>query len=240
MIFIFKKKEIVLDCFTTEPYVYNFNKINLISEHYPLWLKNTKKDYEVEFFKQSTIKKCIALTEMYKHGAVIPMWSDLAMNIKDKEIRWQFADTRTNIDSHDKKQWDNFSDVNQFCQFKIYSPWFFQTKKDIKFYWTKPFWNFPLQSNIQVATGIIDFKYNHSTNINFFVDYTKNIDIFIKAEEPLIHIIPLSDCKLIIKNHLIDNLKELKFLNNYVFQNSYASKKAKDIKEQKKCPFGFN
>jgi hypothetical protein len=240
MIFIFKRKEIVLDCFTTEPYVYNFNKIDSISDHYPLWLKNTKKDFDLEFYKYSTIKKCIALIEMYKHGAVIPMWSDFALSVQDKQVKWQFADNQTGMESHENREWETFANPNQFQHFKIISPWFFNTKKLNKFYWTKPFWNFPLKSDYEIATGIIDFKYNHATNINFFIDHTKNNNILIKAQTPLIHIIPLSDYKLVIKNHLVDNLKELKFLKSYTFQNSYTTKKLKDIKDQKKCPFGFN
>jgi hypothetical protein len=242
MIFIFKKKEIVLDCFTTEPQVYNFNKIARASDYYPEWLKNTKKEYNTGLFKESTIKKCIALIEMYKHGAVMPLWADLLIKVNNKNINWQFADFKSQMTNHSSQQWDNFADENKYNHFKIYSPWHFQTKKDVKFYWTKPFWNFPLKEDIdyQVPTGIIDYKYNHSTHINLFVDTSKDKEIFFNAGTPLIHIIPLSENKLIIKNHLVDKLDHLKFSARYTFQDSYKTKKASSIKNEKKCPFGFS
>jgi hypothetical protein len=88
---------------------------------------------------------------------------------------------------------------------------------------------------------VIDFKYQHSSNINFIAPRGRRFEMF--AGQPLAHIIPLSDKNIEIKTHVIMNndLEGLKLLNNnYPFFNRSHRKMKKIIDGQEaksKCPF---
>lgn len=237
MIFIIKKSKLVLDCFTTKNHAIKYNPIVKANEHYPNWWLNTKKEYQDNFFKLATIKKCNGIIDYYRYGVILPLWSDLSIEIKNGHYNYQFADGHSSCADHDIKQWQTFADPNRYIHLKINSAWWFSTKKDIKFYWSKPFWNYDLENFFHIPSAILDFKYNNATHINMFIDITKNIILDFKFGTPLAHIVPLTEKELIIKNHLIDEKEAKKFINNISFINNYNAKK--NILNKKKCPFNF-
>jgi hypothetical protein len=239
VLFIFRKSKLVLDCFTSKEYVFKNNKINYATQFYPEWWKNTPKEIMLGITPASTLKKCQGVIDTYKIGAMLPLWADLAINIQNKHFQWQFADYMTLGVQHDSKQWDTFADPNEYGHLKIDSPWKCKTKTDINFYFTSPFWNHPIDRPYETLSGTLNFKYQHTTNINIMFNKSKDRHFVVKQGTPMIHLIPISDKQLIIKHHLVDD-KEINNMNNtFAFTNSYKINKQRILKEESKCPFGF-
>ena len=252
-LFFFKKKEIVLDCFTTIPYIYDNARINYGIKYMPEWWVNTPRvDGDVP-----TIKNCIALTEFYKRGIVIPSWFEMEMTInqmgQELGYKWESSnqDVRTD-DSHNTAQFSKFAEENG-ANIKLSSPWAFRTDDEVYFSWTQPTWHFrSLLSKMTILPGVINFKYQHHTNINFFA---QNKDVAeqctIPPLTPLVIMHPLTDKKVIIKNHLVSESeydrmfglgKLLLKRNGKEWSKFYTSKqKLKDkIKDVNRCPFSGN
>jgi hypothetical protein len=239
--FLFKKPKLVIDCFTDRPDVFNFSKIDYAHKFYPDWWKQTPKSYVKSFYEIPTIKKCTGIIDTYKYGAIVPLWCDLALYVKNKEYQWQFSDFKTKQSIHPSKQWDKFTNPTNYGHLKIGSPWHINCKNDTKFYWTFPFWNNTIDIPYQVMPGMLEFKYNHSININIMINLQKDFIHNIKVLTPMAHMIPLSDKKLVIKHHLISEteLNNLSNTNISTFTNRYQTHKNNMDKQESKCPFVF-
>jgi len=240
MIFIFKKKKIILDCFTNDSVVFDHYQITKSSDFIPEWFKNAPKEYDDNFHKTSTIKRCIGINNNLTSGFILPMWSQLAITIKDKYYQWQFSDRKTECGAHDPLQWNFFANQNEYGHMKITSPHLIMSKNDINFFYTKPFWHLKPNNNFLIPSGIIDYKYQNGTHINMFVNIKEDNNIFIDQNEPIVQIIPLTEKDIKLKYHLISD-EEFKNKNNksrYFTHNYQIGKKLIDKKE-KKCPFGF-
>jgi hypothetical protein len=241
MIFIFKKPKIILDCFTASSGAME-NKIDYANKFLPEWWKTAPKNVDNDFFSTSTIKRCQGIIDTYRQGLMIPLWSDLAFKVQDGLYQWQFADHKSGADVHDSNQFDFYVDPKYYGHVKLASPWLIKSKDNVKFYWTKPFWNYKPNNPFFITDGVIDFKYNHSSHINMFINLTMNHLFMINAGSPIIHALPLSDKDILIKTHLVSNeFMEQNTKNVYTFINKYRSSKNAEIKKEKesKCPFNF-
>ena len=205
MMFFIKKKEFVLDCFTYLPYVYDYAKINQANKYLPDWWKNTPAANG----NNPTIKHCAGLSDFFKTGVVIPSWFEMELTIRqlggDQRCAWEASNTDVNTESsHTPDQFAEFAheDGNNL---KLTSPWLFKTKEDINFTWTQPTWNMrKLLNNVTVLPAVVNFKYQHITNINLFVINKDNTETCkIPPLMPLAILHPLTEKKVIIKNHLV-------------------------------------
>jgi hypothetical protein len=240
MIF-FKKQKLIVDFFTTRPDVYKYSPIDYAYKFYPHWWKKTPLTYSKTFFERPTIKSCNGIIDTYKKGFIIPLWSDLALQVENKNIFWHYADDISTCDFHDHQQWENYTDINKYYHLKIKSPWIAKCKDNINFYFTKPFWNHSLGVPYEILSGVLNFKYNNSTHIQMMIDIQKNYIYNFKALTPMAHVIPFTDKELIIKNHLVDEHEFKKIGNHRVgaFLNSYAKSMHISKKLENKCPFHF-
>jgi len=238
-LFIFKKSKIVLDCFTSNKNVLEFTPIDKAIKFYPEWLKNTPKFLDKTFYPASTIKNCTGIIDYYKQGFMIPLWTDLSINVQNRSYQWQFADYKSEAKEHNSAQWDTYVSAQNYGHLKLISPFKIISKNDIDFHFTKPFWNFEPKSSYYIPSGNVNYKYNHSTEINMFIDLTENKVINIDLGTPLAHIIPLTDKEVILKHHLIsdEEYKNLPVIHTFV--NSYSKYKKLVQNKESKCPFGF-
>jgi hypothetical protein len=229
MLFFFKKPNIVVDCFTDNPKAFEFAKPDHAIKFIPDWWKNIPVSYvpKDSFFKHPTLKGCDGIKNNFKHGIVIPMWCDFAIEISPKGIdyfRYQFGDHASQVSSHPYKQFNNYIKEEEILHVKFHSPWYLSCKKNIYWAWTDPKWNTIKVNDYVVLPGITSFKYQRSTNINvLFYKGEKTKIIEIKYNTPLMHIIPLSDKKLILKHHLVDETEINKISldgSNIKFTNS--------------------
>jgi hypothetical protein len=229
VLFFFRKPKVIVDCFTDVPQVFEFAKPDNAIKFIPDWWKNTPVSYvpEGSFFKHATLKGCDGVINNFKHGLVIPMWCDVAIQVGPRGTnyyRYQFADNTSSLDSHNPKQFGGHIKEEEIQHIKFHSPWFFSCKENIHWVWVDPKWNTIRINDYIILPGITSFKYQASTNINaLFYRGEKLKTIEIKYGTPLIHMIPLTDRKLTLKHHLVDqnefsklnlNTTPVKFINS--------------------------
>lgn len=243
MLFFIKPSTITLDAFINHNGIYQYFPIKRASEFFPDWFKNAKSFYNTrieEFDLQyPTIKKCQGIISLYSSGFIIPNWGDFNILVKETGEYHSYTETDTVFFiEHCREQFtENFKD---FVHLKLNSPWILKEKQGIKFHFTNPIWNnINKLSDFVIPDGIIDYKYQNSTNINFLL-FKKNNEIKVKAGNPLAHIIPLTEKKVNLKLHLVSNDEYDKLRQaSYLFSVVNRYKKVKKIQENK-CPFGFS
>jgi hypothetical protein len=203
--FFIKKKEIVLDCFTYLPYVYDCAKINHASKYLPEWWRNTPEAID----GNPTIKHCAGLMDFFKTGIILPSWFEMELSIgklgEEQRCAWQASNTDVDTgSSHTPAQFEGFANTDG-NNIKLTSPWLFKTKEDINFTWTQPTWNMrKLLNNITLLPAVVNFKYQHVTNVNLFVINKEEAEICkILPLTPLAILHPLTEKKVIVKNHLV-------------------------------------
>ena len=234
MIFLFKQKNIVLDCFTTNHSVFEFAKPDISSKFLPDWWKEIPKTYTPpdQINKRSTVRQCDGLINHYKHGIVLPMWCDLQIELGPEgtpDCRWQFSDGFSFLDYHDFRQFNNYLSIDKLFHAKLISHWQFKCSETIPWVWMQPTWNLIEQNQYTVIPGTVEYKYQHGTNINLMLHRSKETQsIFIPFRKPLVQITPLSDRKIKLKYHLVDEneIKKINYVNVPItFINKYKNEK---------------
>lgn len=244
--FIFKKKKIVVDSFTSSKLVHDLFPISPTKKHIPEWWRRLPSSYPLEnknTLKDTalTIKKCPGVVDLFTTGFVLPLWTDLivAINAVDDTVRldWEFAarDPAWFISLNEYQQFAGAFN-GQLVQAKITVPWFVKEKTGVKFALTQPTWFFEKPNDVVIPPGILDFKYQNNINVNFFID--RNLSrLQLKAGQPLAHFIPLTDESVEVKTHLVSD-EEYKKLYQYAqpFQFTLSHVTRKNIINTS-CPF---
>jgi hypothetical protein len=239
----FKRSKIVVDCFTTHPNSYELFPIKEASRFLPDWWKSLPNMYMSENehglrIPRGTMKRCEGLIGLYNHGFVMPLWTDLIIESDEKGFVYHFADSSGSIGYHDDNQRGN--EFKKYTHAKIHTPWRIQEKTGVKFLFLQPSWNMPNEiTGMHTPPGIIDFTYQHATNVNTFLLPERRYEW--PAGKPLAHFVPLSDKEVEIKLHFIGkddaNISRIMEPGMPSFLSSYQ--KIKKIQQTKsKCPFG--
>lgn len=239
------KKPVTLKCYTTRADVFYNTPILKASECIPNWFKNISSKPEIEdetLMFSTNMKHCAGFRNVFSHGAVIPMWSDLNIQvggIGNSDYRWAYSDRLSFVEEHDNSQRGDYLPSTHYQALKIVTPWHFLCDEDIDFMFTDLSWCKDKPEEYITPNGIIDFKYNTATNVNIVIPKDeKDKIITINADTPMVQIVPLSERKLVIEQHLITEreLEEVlahghggKFFN----ASYYKNKKSR----AKKCPF---
>jgi hypothetical protein len=235
--FFFKRQEIILDCFTNDKTVLDFAPIQEASNYYPSWFYTMPKEFESGIHKSATLKKCSGFIDYYKNGIIMPLWCDLAISIENKNYKWNFANTSSTAIVHNSKQWEYFVDPNEVGHLKLNAPWKIKCNKEINFLFKKPYWNSNPFNDINIVEGIVEFKYQNTANINLLLKLNQYKEILLKYNDPLLNIIPLTEKKIKIKNHLIEFKEFQDMTDEITFVNNYRIRKKILQNKEKKCPF---
>jgi hypothetical protein len=188
-----------------------------------------------------TLKKCVGLLDLYRNGFMIPLWSELKIKTNEDGSLYHFASAPVHKQDHDPRQLNSAFDNS--IHFKMASPWLIKEKSGVQFLWHGCEWNYvEALYNISVSPGIVEYKYQHNTHINMFLP-RKNIELTLEAGTPLVHIVPLSEKKVVIHNQFIDQREydRLFSASKYPlsFTGQYKKRKAIMKSNESKCPFGF-
>ncbi|MFZ8929329.1 MAG: hypothetical protein ACO2YY_09085 [Pseudohongiellaceae bacterium] len=200
-----KKNTIKVKCYTANKggihYAY---PPQIVSQ--PSWAKNLKGASPLEVARNMvekteprtfrTIQTCPGRFELYKKGFIIPLWSDLYIQVNEKgEWRYQFSDLESKIDEHHWVQYSSLCKEGEFSHLKIISPWILDSPDDIDFIAIKPAWEIKALHGLEILPGILNFYHQHSMNVNLFIKNSKEKkqEFFLKAGTPLYHVIPLTD-----------------------------------------------
>lgn len=243
MFFWFKKKKIVVDCFTVNSAVYQYAPIQRYKNFYPEYWKNLPKknptiDNNGLHFDERTLKACVAFIDLYNNAFAIPLWADLKLSVNEKnEYSWHWShngigDNNDNVVHHHSRQYGDA--FKNFTALKIVSPWLIREKRGVKFYWSEPTWNLAHKFGelIKILPGIVSYNVSFTTHINLLAK-TGMGEILLPYNTPMATIVPLSEENIEVKNHCVDE-KEWKKLYNI---NFYSPTFNSSFSARSKCPF---
>lgn len=224
MFFFTKLKPIDVYLYTTREEVFLFSKPKMANNFIPNWVKNLPKpqfdeNKDVPLFKKTNIKTCPAFINLYKTGFVVPLWSDLNVEIEPDAYRYQFIDKQSNAESHPEDQLTNSPFDKKYVNLKLINPWYIHTKEHTEFLFNPPLWNGFGYDDIVLPTGIYSpHKIVLGLNINLFFKVYKEKKIYeLYLGDPLVHVIPLTNRK--IKLHYI--LSEKKEIEKLLRRNPF-------------------
>lgn len=238
--FFFKKKKIVLDCFTDKQYVYDYARIDHGNNFLPEWWKKTPKFIKNDIvgtsssFNSLTIKHCSGLMELYKKSIIIPSWFTLEIlisSIKEKKVEHFVSCNDFKTENHGNIQFNNFAN-NDGGNFKIANPWVLSCSKKIWFSWTQPTWSMRNNMfNMAILPAVLNFYEQHNASINFFYRFTEKRQLVtFEPLQPLVMIHPLTECEIELKHHIVDSQSLLSIVGGY--RNLYFSSIFNPIKSK--------
>ena len=239
--FFIKRKELIVDAFCSEAFAHAYKEasIEYAYKFYPKWWKNLENSqFNFDDMRlEKSMKNCTGLIDHYKNGLIIPLWCDLAIKTTDKHDNWsyQFSDNISKIKRHPINQRGDF--YKNYTNLKIESPWKLKTKEKINFVAIEPFWNNENIKDIVFTSGTLNFNDQFATHMQLLIE-EKNQNILIPFKQPMMHLIPMSEKKIVLKKHLISDKEYLDRFINYTdttFLGKYTKRRF-----YKKCPFGFS
>lgn len=243
--FFHRTPTIVLDCFVADPMTYSSTPIVKASKTLPEWWKKLpvpkiKFDYnnpDMYPNNDKNMRNCYGFIELFKKGAVLENWCDINIRTTPDTYNY-FYSGGSAPDNHPTSQFSGgFTDYHHI---KLMSPWVLSEKTGVQFLFIGAEWNLD-KYDIKVLPGVVDYRMNVVTHINMMLP-RKNTEIYFKIGQPLVHIIPLSDKKLQIRNHLVTKEEFSKrFMNVMGSYNGWRSVfpliKRNDQRAKEKCPF---
>jgi hypothetical protein len=262
MLFFFKEKKVVVDCFTSDASAYNLYKIRKAVVYYPDDIKKLPPNFSVTDRATNidvpipSLKKCVGISEWYKHGAIMPLWLDYVCDPQKHQMGQSALGTtddhyQRHVVSHPAIQWQGM--FEDFLHIKFNNPWRFRENGDIKHVWVPAFYN--LQKHIDnfiVPPGIMWWDFQPQANINIFIR-KKSPKFTLLAGTPLIHMIPITERQVEYQCHLVSPLEIEKLSimpssfpsagvgtrNNKFFKAKEESMRLDKLEKASKCPFGF-
>ena len=172
---IFKKPSDKIDFIISESEYYRIGKA-LSPEHsgkfLPDWYKDLNNSYQTtnEYnltYNRPTVKSCSGIKTTLTNGFIIPMWSDLIVDIfPDKSISFQYSYSNAAAMIHHRVQYGNL--YTDCTHLKLLNPWAAKTNRSKLFYLTSPFYHINSMLDYSICPGFLDLYYSHSLNINLF------------------------------------------------------------------------
>lgn len=247
MIFIFKKRKLVLDLFTNRQMIFDAAKPKLAPQFYPDWWKELKPEIYMgnELFPTATMRRCMGFVDHYKHGFVIPMWSDLRVElgpIGNPFFRAQFSDNTSSISDHPVALRGGYMPNDTYQHLKLHTPWVAKCKEDVYWKWEQPTWSYRNPNKSIVLPGTIEYKYQYSMNANLmFARGNERSLVEIPFQQPLVHVTPLTERDLELRHHIVSKEEYDTFMQGEKLSNinRYRAYRRVRESEESKCPFGF-
>ena len=212
--FLFKSKNIIVDCFTIVGAVAQSYPIKKSSYYTPEWWQ-TLNNVE-SFITQNgltinlpTMKTCTGIVKLFKNSWTIPLWSDFKIKTS-VDGTWNFA-TPTDmpeqllslqpIKDHQSYQYNHA--FKKLIHLKFISPWLMYEKTGVNFLLMGADWTmFDKHPELKILSGILSFNLPVLSNINCFLP-KQNAEFLLEAGTPLAYLIPITDRKVELKTHVL-------------------------------------
>lgn len=255
--FFFKKKKVVVDCFTPLRSVYEAYKIRNASVYYPEIIKQmpdqvmTKHKQTMIDIPMATIKRCSGIKEWYKSSAIIPMWTDFICQPKsylENKSALAIMPEPFYHDQHPEFQYPGM--FKEYIHVKLHNVWHIKETTGIKFMWTPAVYNLEKHwENFIIPPCTTYFDIQRQSNVNLFIKKTSD-NFTLEAGTPLVLLTPLTEYNVEYKCHLV-SVEEFKNQgtppDEFSFFNVRRNRRYKKelLKQQEfdrqesKCPFGF-
>lgn len=246
--FLFKKKKVILDCFTYRPDVFSYFPIEKATNALPDWWKKMPSTFNADsigLVEIATMKSCAGLLGYYNNAISLPLWTDCRIRTSEEDdtINWYFSDGATVAIPHDFRQKGEYlsNPILRYTHLKIVSPWIINCKEDINFVFSGNTWAINNPEQIVIPSGVVSYKYQSVTNINMFIRLNSIQIASLDAGSSLVHIFPMTEREVEIKTHFIEE-KQFKNIENLGANNfrtkSYFKHKhfRKEAEKAGKCP----
>lgn len=243
--FFHKTPKIHLDCFTANAPAYKYVPIVKASKTIPEWWKKLprhrpKFDHSKDFSditRGKNMRTCYGFLDFYKRGVVIENWADLSVKVTEESYTY-FYSNGAEPKQHPRHQYGE--GFKKWHHMKLVSPWWFRETSGKPFIFVGA--DYCLEDYLfKVLPGVVEFKMNHATNPNCMIPaMVHQFEIPIGA--PLLHIIPMVEGELIIRNHLV-SLEEIKNIQTNTGASFFGWRSIDKLikrNETRKCPFGFD
>lgn len=235
-----REKKIVLDCFTSDKYAYEYAPIIRGPKSFPEWWKKlpTNDVNSLDFSNIKNMKLCYGFVELFKRSIVIPSWTDIYYKVTP-ENGYTYQYTSGNPpEEHAAKQYQG--GFQNYYHSKLCSPWYLRETTGVHFTFIAASWNLENYDFI-VPPGCVEYRVNNGSNVNIMIPKKKHeYSFFIPTATPLVFLIPLIDneTKIELKTHLVSN-EEITVMRNNVshpFKGIFPLVRMKE--RENKCPFG--
>ncbi len=228
--------------------MYSYFPIDKASKRMPEWWKELPSSIITEpnsLSEVGSMKSCPGFTYYYNNAISLPLWSDVSIRTNEDAdyIEWNFADKTSHAIPHDSRQKGTYlnNGLGKYAHLKLISPWLFRCKEEIPFIFTGNTWALDNPEKIIIPPGVVNYKYQNITNINLFLKVEGIQVAKLSADTSLVHIFPMSERDLEIKNHLISeseykNLESLG-ITNFATKSYFKHKSiSKEQEKAGKCP----
>jgi len=220
--------KIHLDCFTYQESVRDLFPIQYARKCLPDWYKKLPTTVKYQGPQRGTMKTCPGIADLFRKGFVIPAHREFYVEVVNGVPNTEPAGEAEN---HEPSQWG--SALKDYGHVKIIMPWRIKEKTGVQFVWTQPFWQNDSAKYI-VPTGLVEYKYQHTTNVNALVPKKLFPNSFtIDAGEPLAHVMPMSDKEIVLHHHVIDGMEWQLKHSTYAFTFSGQYYKYKKLMQDK-------
>lgn len=246
MLFKFIEKPITLDCFTADANAFYHAPIVPSTKALPTWLKGVGKDVPkndpryVNKPLRTTLKQCNGFIDYFSQSFTLPLWSDLHMYVSEEgsnEWSYEYADQKSEIHIHAPYERGDFLPEENYQHFKLVSPWAIATKNSFQVHVTSPMWQLPKPEQLLVLPAVIDFKYAHGTHVNMMIPKQQEAQsILLQVGQPLMNLVPLTDKKINVKCHLVDD-KEIDRIHSHLGTGFFSHRINRHKKNPLACPF---
>lgn len=240
--FIFKRKHINVDCFIDSHRTAETYPIRRAVQYIPEWWRKLPNNYHVPHeltkkpFERPTMRTCYGMTTLYRKGFILPLWTDIDLFFEDnkEEASYSYQSaSELSIIQHDSKEYgDSFP---RHHHMKLKSPWFLRETSGVEFMFMPCLWShLAAAPHLRVMPGVLNFKYQHSTNVNWFVPYM-NAQFRLESGLPLAQIVPLTEKNVKVSIHVLD-VTEYEKLRTRMRLHKFKLGFQKVVKDGNKCP----
>jgi hypothetical protein len=182
--FLNKNKTIIIDAFTHDQRIFDDHRPLHARDNIPLWWKNLESSYPDHGYpsiKYPTIKRCMGVIDLFRHGF-------LFTNNQDRSFESNHAENKLMVD--------------------VKLNWILKTKSDVSFITVQPAWHYQdLNRMVSLIPQIYKFKNPTEIDISLIITKKEEGDDelpIIKEKLSIVHFIPFSEQSIEIKYHLID------------------------------------
>ena len=189
-----------------------------------------------------TLTKCMGLHTYFQKGFVLPMWSDVSITIGPRgtsEYTYQYADQKSCIHAHSPDQMNNYYPADEYQLLKFISPWCIVPSESVDCLYSQPQWNSKEYEDLHVLGGVVDPFYMPEINVNAVIkrgDDEKNL--LLKFGASLMHIMPITERKVILRNHLVSS-EDYYNLKHTMYGQTFYSLYSRVVKRRGKNKFIF-
>lgn len=244
--FFHRTPEIHLDCYTYDQSVYSNTPVIKSAKAIPDWWK-ALDTYKAEFKQvgdnpyhlnshELTAKDCYAIIELYKVGVIFENWCDISIKTQDNDY-WYWYTSGDKPETHDRSQLG--TSFPNHHHIKLINPWIVREKTGVKFLWVGAEWSLH-NYEIKVLPGILSFDIVTAMNVNMMFP-KRDGEFVLPVGLPLGQLIPLSDKKLKVTNHLVTQEEYRKYSMTSFGVSFYGWRKTLQLRKRNKergtCPF---